>query len=229
MAKSQNVPEERGLLSSARKAFLTGLFVCLPVTLTAYIIVWLVNAMASPARGILKGLLDVCGVAIPHGDPFFGAGVTIVSALCVAVVLVLVGLVSRYVFGKWFLNLLDRLLQRVPMVRSVYISIKQIIDTFSVGKKQTFSKVVLVEFPRRDAWTVAFITHEKTTQLCGITGQKLVHVFVPTTPNPTGGYMILVPAESVIQLDISVSEAMKMIVSGGAVVPENLQGNAPKE
>ena len=76
---------------------------------------------------------------------------------------------------------------------------------------------------------MAFITHEKPTQLCGITGQKLVHVFVPTTPNPTGGYMILVPVESVIQLDISVSEAMKMIVSGGAVVPENLQGNAPKE
>lgn len=223
MVQSENVSEERGFFPLARKAFFTGLLVCLPVTLTAYIIVWLVNAMASPARGILKALLDVCGVEIPHGDPFFGAGVTLVSALCVAAFLVLIGLISRYVFGKWFLNSLDRLLQRVPMVRPVYVSIKQIIDTFSVGKKQTFSKVVLVEFPRRDAWTIAFVTHERTTQLCVSTGEKLVHVFVPTTPNPTGGYMIFVPAESVIQLDVSVAEAMKMIVSGGAVVPEKLR------
>lgn len=223
MESIKNAPEARGFLPTARKAFFTGLFVCLPVTLTAYIIVWLVNAMASPARGILKAILDACGVNIPQGDPVFNGGVTVVSAICVALFLVLIGLVSRYVFGKWFLNSLDRLLQRVPMVRPVYVSIKQIIDTFSVGKKQTFSKVVLVEFPRCDAWTVAFITHENTTQLCALTGQKLVHVFVPTTPNPTGGYMIFVPAGTVIPLDISVAEAMKMIVSGGAVVPEKIR------
>lgn len=211
-----------------RKAFFTGLLVCLPVTITAYIIVWLVNAMASPARGILKAVLNLCGADIPYGDPFFGAGVTVVSAICVALFLTLIGLVSRYVFGKWFLNSLDRLLQRLPMVRSVYVSIKQIIDTFSVGKKQTFSKVVLVEFPRRDVWTVAFVTHEKPTQVCRITGKKLVHVFVPTTPNPTGGYMILVASDSVVQLDISVAEAMKMIVSGGAVVPEKLRESHAK-
>ena len=161
MKQSEIASEERGFFSSARKAFLTGLFVCLPVTLTAYIIVWLVNAMASPARGILKALLDLCGVAIPQGEPMFNAGVTLVSAFCVALALILIGLISRYVFGKWFLNSLDRLLKHVPMVRSVYISIKQIIDTFSVGKKQTFSKVVLVEFPRRNAWTLAFVTYER--------------------------------------------------------------------
>lgn len=222
MAKSENSPEERGFFPTTRKAFFTGLFVCLPVTLTAYIIVWLVNAMASPARGILKAFLDLCGMNIPQGDPVFNGGVTVVAAVCVALFLVLIGLISRYVFGKWFLNSLDRFLQRVPMVRPVYISIKQIIDTFSVGKKQTFSQVVLVEFPRRESWTLAFITHEKTTQLCTLTGKKLVHVFVPTTPNPTGGYMIFLPAESVVPLDISVAEAMKMIVSGGAVVPEKI-------
>ncbi len=223
MAQSEKVSEERGFLPLARKAFFTGLFVCLPVTLTAYIVVWLVNAMASPARGTLKAFLNLCGCDIPYDNPFFGAGVTLVSALCVAVFLVLIGLVSRYVLGKWFLSRLDHILQGVPMVRSVYVSIKQIIDTFSVGKKQTFSKVVLVEFPRREAWTVAFVTHEKTTRLCALSGKQLIHVFVPTTPNPTGGYMIFVPADSVIQLDVSVSEAMKMIVSGGAVVPENLR------
>lgn len=223
MEQTKAVAEERGFFSSARKAFFTGLLVCLPVTLTAYIIVWLVSAMASPARGILKALLDVCGVVIPQNEPFFNAGVTLVSAVCVALFLVLTGLVSRYVFGKWFLNLLDRLLQNVPMVRSVYVSVKQIIDTFSVGKKQTFSKVVLTEFPRKGVWTIAFVTYEGATQLCEMTGERLVHVFVPTTPNPTGGYMIFVPANSIVPLDISVAEAMKMIVSGGAVIPEKIR------
>lgn len=222
MEESENVPAEKTLLETVRKAFFTGLFVCLPVTLTVYIIVWLINLMAAPARGILNSALGVCGVEIPTDVPFFNAGTTLVSAVIVAAFLVLIGLVSRYVFGKWIINLLDKIPQRLPMVRSVYASIKQIIDTFSVGKKQTFSKVILVEFPRRDTWTVAFVTHEQATQLCTITGKNLVHVFVPTTPNPTGGYMIFVPADSIRQLDISVADAMKMIVSGGAVIPEKL-------
>lgn len=222
MDAPEHAPEETGFWEIARKAFLTGLLVCLPVTLTAYIIVWLIDLMASPARGILNAVLRFCNVELGTEVPFFDAGATLVSALIVAIFLVLIGLISRYVLGKWFISRMDDILQRLPMVRSVYVAIKQIIDTFSVGKKQTFSKVVLVEFPRRDAWTLAFITHEKATLLCELTRKNLVHVFVPTTPNPTGGYMICVPVESVFFLDISVAEAMKMVVSGGAVVPEKL-------
>ena len=122
--------------------------------------------------------------------------------------------------GRVFFSLLEEILGRLPMVRSIYSAIKQIIDTFSVGNKEkTFSRAVLVEFPRRGCWTVGFLTHEGETQFSRLAGTPLVHVFVPTTPNPTGGYMILVPAGEVKALDVSVAEAMKMIVSGGAVVP----------
>lgn len=222
MNDSENAPDEAGFFSWLRKAFFTGLFVCLPVTLTACLIVWLVNLIAAPARGIFEAVLKALDLSGVRDAPFFHVGVTLVSALCVAAFLVLIGHVSRHVFGKWFLNLLDGVFRRLPMVSSVYAAVKQVIDTFGAGKKQTFSKVALVEFPRAGAWTFAFLTHEKPTKLCAMTGEKLVHLFVPTTPNPTGGYMIFVPEKDVRFLDVSVAEAMKTVVSGGAVVPANL-------
>lgn len=211
--------KKKGFGESFRKAFVTGLLLCLPVSLTIYIIVWLVNFLASPARGGLKYFLHLFGVE-QQSTPLFNAGVTIVSALVVAAAIAFVGFVSRNLFGRFFIGLFEKILHRLPMVRSIYSAIKQIIDTFSVGgKEDTFSRAVMVEFPRRGCWTIGFVTHEGETEFSRLAGTPLVHVFVPTTPNPTGGYMILVPADDVRVLDVSVSEAMKMIVSGGAVVP----------
>lgn len=211
-----------GLGESVRKAFVTGLLLCLPVSLTIYIIVWLVNFLASPARGGLTYFLRAFGVEV-RSTPLFNAGVTIVSALIVAAAIALIGFVSCNLFGRFFIGVLEKILRRVPMVRSIYSAIKQIIDTFSVGgKEETFSRAVMVEFPRRECWTIGFVTHEGETEFSRLAGTPLVHVFVPTTPNPTGGYMILVPSNDVRLLDVSVAEAMKMIVSGGAVVPPEL-------
>lgn len=202
-----------------RKAFVTGLLLCLPISLTVYIIVWLVNFLASPARGGLTYLLTTLGIE-PQETFLFRACVTLISALLVAAALAFVGFISRNLFGRFFIGVIEKILNRAPMVRSIYSSIKQIIDTFSAGgKEKTFSRVALVEFPRANCWTVGFVTHEGETDFSRTAGTPLVHVFVPTTPNPTGGYMIFVPANEVKFLDISVSEAMKMIVSGGAVVP----------
>ncbi len=218
-----------GLGGFFRKAFMTGLFLCLPISLTAYIIVWLVNLMASPARGFLRNVLDAFGVE-PQTTPLFDAGVTLLSALTVVVVIALVGFVSSNLFGKFFFGLVEKFLVRVPMVSSIYSAIKQIIDTFSIGEKKTFSRAVLVEFPRRECWTVGFVTHEGETQFSRLAGTPLIHVFVPTTPNPTGGYMIFVPSNEVKMLDVSVAEAMNMIVSGGALVPgETPAKDAPRQ
>ncbi|MBQ9759442.1 MAG: DUF502 domain-containing protein [Opitutales bacterium] len=217
---SQN--KKGGFGESLRKAFVTGLLFCLPVSLTIYIIVWLVNFLASPARGGLKYFLHFFGVDLP-ATPLFNAAVTIVAAFIVAVAIAFIGFVSRNLFGRFFIGLLEKLLHRLPMVRSIYSAIKQIIDTFSVGgKEETFSRAVMVEFPRRDCWTVGFLTHEGETEFSRLAGTALVHVFVPTTPNPTGGYMIFVPANEIKPLDVSVADAMKMIVSGGALIPEEM-------
>lgn len=217
---SQN--KKGGFGESLRKAFVTGLLFCLPVSLTIYIIVWLVNFLASPARGGLKYFLHFFGVDLP-ATPLFNAAVTIVAAFIVAVAIAFIGFVSRNLFGRFFIGLLEKLLHRLPMVRSIYSAIKQIIDTFSVGgKEETFSRAVMVEFPRRDCWTVGFLTHEGETEFSRLAGTDLVHIFVPTTPNPTGGYMIFVPASTIKPLDVSVADAMKMIVSGGALIPEEM-------
>lgn len=216
---SEKTENRTGCVESVRKAFVTGLLLCLPVSLTVYIIVWLVNFLASPARSGLRYFLHIFGVEL-EPTPLCEAGVTIVSALVVAAGIAFIGFVSRNLFGRFFIGLFEKILHRVPLVRSIYSAIKQIIDTFSVGgKEKTFSRAVLVEFPRRGSWTVGFVTHEGETEFSRLAGTPLVHVFVPTTPNPTGGYMILVPANEVKFLDVSVAEAMKMIVSGGAVVP----------
>lgn len=216
---SEKTENRTGVVESIRKAFVTGLLLCLPVSLTIYIIIWLVNFLASPARSGLRYFLRIFGVEL-EPTPLCNAGVTIVSALVVAAGIAFIGFVSRNLFGRFFIGVFEKILHRVPLVRSIYSAIKQIVDTFSVGgKEKTFSRAVLVEFPRRGSWTVGFLTHEGETEFSRLAGTPLVHVFVPTTPNPTGGYMILVPADEVKLLDVSVSEAMKMIVSGGAVVP----------
>ncbi|MBP3302672.1 MAG: DUF502 domain-containing protein [Opitutales bacterium] len=220
--KNISQSKKGGFGESLRKAFVTGLLFCLPVSLTIYIIVWLVNFLASPARGGLKYFLHFFGVDLP-ATPLFNAAVTIVAAFIVAVAIAFIGFVSRNLFGRFFIGLLEKLLHRLPMVRSIYSAIKQIIDTFSVGgKEETFSRAVMVEFPRRDCWTVGFLTHEGETEFSHLAGTALVHVFVPTTPNPTGGYMIFVPANEIKPLDVSVADAMKMIVSGGALIPEEM-------
>lgn len=220
--KNISQSKKSGFGESLRKAFVTGLLFCLPVSLTIYIIIWLVNFLASPARGGLKYFLHFFGVDLP-ATPLFNAAVTIVAAFIVAVAIAFIGFVSRNLFGRFFIGLLEKLLHRLPMVRSIYSAIKQIIDTFSVGgKEETFSRAVMVEFPRRDCWTVGFLTHEGETEFSRLAGTALVHVFVPTTPNPTGGYMIFVPANEIKPLDVSVADAMKMIVSGGALIPEDM-------
>lgn len=224
---SKNKPS--GFGDGIRKAFMTGLLFCLPVSLTIYIIVWLVNFLASPARGGIKYFLHFFGAELPD-TPLFNGGVTILSALIVAVAIAFIGFVSRNLFGRFFIGLLEKLLHRLPMVRSIYSAIKQIIDTFSVGgKEETFSRAVMVEFPRRDCWTIGFLTHEGATEFSRLAGTSLVHVFVPTTPNPTGGYMIFVPANEIKPLDVSVADAMKMIVSGGALIPSEMKHDSERK
>lgn len=220
-SNSENFEKEKrvGIGGRVRNAFVTGLLLCLPISLTVYIIVWLVDFMASPARGLLTHWLRVFGIE-PQNSVVFDVGVTLLSALTVALALAVIGFVSRNLFGRFFIGILEKILHRVPLVGSIYSAIKQIIDTVSSGgKKETYSRAALVEFPRAGCWTIGFITHEGETEFSRAVGTELVHVFVPTTPNPTGGYMILVPANEIKFLDVSVSEAMKMIVSGGAVIP----------
>ncbi len=121
--------------------------------------------------------------------------------------------------GRHFGSVAERFMESIPGVGAVYHSVKQIVDTFNTKDRHSFSKVVLVEFPRKGAYTIGFITSLERGEVQARTSADLVSVFVPTTPNPTGGYIIFVPRHELIELEMSTGDGMKLIISGGAVVP----------
>jgi uncharacterized membrane protein len=135
------------------------------------------------------------------------------------VLVTLLGYVSRYVLGKYFGGLAERFIQTIPGVSGVYNTVKQIVATFGTQNRNLFNKVVLVEFPRKGAYTIGFLTSKTQSEAQARVGQELWSVFVPTTPNPTGGYLLLIPKDEIIELEMSVGDGMKLVFSGGAVTP----------
>jgi uncharacterized membrane protein len=143
----------------------------------------------------------------------------VLATIAVLVMITALGYLSRYVFGQYFGGLAERFIQSIPGVNTVYNTVKQIVDTFSTQHRSLFTKVVLVEFPRKGVYTIGFLTNKVRGDLpTGVT-EELWSVFVPTTPNPTSGFLLMLPKQEIIELEMSVGDGMKMIISGGTVVP----------
>jgi uncharacterized membrane protein len=193
-----------------RRYLVAGLLVWLPLGATYYVIQLLVGWMDQsllllPERFRPESLL---GFNIP------GLGV-VLSLL----ILLLTGLIAANLFGRKLVELWEQMLSRIPLVRSVYSAVKQLVETMISDNGNSFRKVVLVEFPRRGVWTLAFLTNDEQGVVQQATGREVISVYVPTTPNPTGGYFILVPVEDVREIDLSVDEGLKLLLSMGAVNP----------
>ena len=142
------------------------------------------------------------------------------------------GMIFANLFGRRLVRLWEDILARIPLVRSIYSSVKQITETLFSSQGKSFKKVVLVEYPRRELWTLAFVTGDTAQQLIDIVDRDLVSIYVPTTPNPTSGFFLMVPREDVVELDISVEAGLKLILSTGVVIPDDLNqlsipGQAP--
>lgn len=209
----------RIFLARWRRNFLTGLAVLLPTVITLAVIKWLFGTIAS----LTDLLLFFLPQSLTHGDAGRGDMYWYwsLAALALAVVLVaVVGLLTRYYVGKQMLAWLDMAMLRVPLLNKIYGTIKQVNDAFSTGSKNSFKTVVLVEFPRPGTHSVGFITAEPNEALGEKAGRKLVNVFIPTTPNPTSGFLVLVPEEQVTILDLSVADGIKYIVSLGSIAPD---------
>jgi uncharacterized membrane protein len=145
--------------------------------------------------------------------------INLLSTLFVIILITSIGWFSRYFCGKFVLELAERLIRRVPFVNKIYDSSKQIIKTFGENNVAAFSKTVLVEYPRRDSYALGFLTSDSDGEVQAKTGQHVVNVFVPTTPNPTSGFLLMVPRGDVTELEMSVGDGIKMVISGGIVVP----------
>ena len=208
--------------ASWRASFFTGLAVTLPALLTLAAVKWIF--------GTISSFTDTLLFFLPHflkAEQIFKNGhdgemfwYWSLLALTLALALIsAVGLLARYYIGKRIIEWLDTVMMKVPVLNKFYGAIKQVNDAFS-GNKNSFKTVVLVEFPRAGSYSVGFLTSDDNAEASRKIGEKLVSVFIPTTPNPTSGFMILVPADKVTKLDMSVAEGVKYIVSLGAIAPE---------
>ena len=140
----------------------------------------------------------------------------------------ILGLFSQFLFAKFLISLSERLINKIPFIGMVYRTVKQIVDTFAKQKKTVFQKVVLIEFPRKGTFSVGFVTSQTEGEVAKKTDSDCVNVFVPTTPNPTSGFLMAVEKDSVKYLDMSVGDAMKFIISGGAVA-SNAEAETPQK
>jgi uncharacterized membrane protein len=203
------------MLLKLRNAFFTGLVVILPLGVTIFILNIMLNKIGAPAGELFFGFLDT---DIRAQSPV-SIILRLVSTLVVLALVTLLGLCSRLVITRYFLNKFETLLDRVPFINSVYRTVKQIVDTFSKQKKAVFQEVVLLEYPRKGTYAIGFLTSVARGEVQAKTGAETVNVFVPTTPNPTSGFLLMVPVAEITRMEMTVSEGMKLVISGGAVVP----------
>ena len=191
-----------------RRDFLAGILVVVPLAGTALIIKWLFEA--------------IDGVLEPAVEAIFGRPVPGIGFVVLILLVLLAGLIVSNVLGKRLVSYGESLLSEVPMVRELYNTFKQVLESVLLPHKGGFKEVVLIEFPRPGMKTIGFVTN----RIKDSSGQDLVTIYIPTTPNPTSGYLEILPAADVVALDMPIDDAIKMIVSGGMISPEVLEGKA---
>ncbi len=200
-----------GFAARMRNYFLTGILVTAPPALTIYLAVLFVSFIDGKVRGLIPDEYNP-EQYLPFAIP--GLGVVIVLAA-----MILIGAFTTGFLGRLCVRLWERMWERMPFVSGIYSAFKQIFETVFSQKSNAFRQVVLVEFPRKDAWTLAFVTADSPYEVReSLKREDLLTIYVPTTPNPTSGYLMMFKREDVIPVDMSVEEGLKVIISLGIVV-----------
>ena len=208
MTNLNNQPNTNvSILSNFRRFFLTGLLVTAPIIITIYVTWLVITFIDVKVANLLPEYLDF-RKALPFQIP--GLGLVIVIF-----VITLIGAITPGLIGRNLLKLGEMILFKTPVIRTVYSSIKQIMETVMSTNSKSFKEVVLVEYPRKGSWAVGFATIENEGEISKKTNSSLVNVFVTTTPNPTSGFLLMFPKNEVIYLDMTFEEASKFIVSAG--------------
>ncbi|MCF6198316.1 MAG: DUF502 domain-containing protein [Hyphomicrobiaceae bacterium] len=214
LAPSDLPVKKIGFIARLRNYFFTGLVVVGPVSITIYIIWALISFVDSWVKPLLPAIWqpETYGLSVP------GIGVAF-SIL----ILILVGAFVANLFGRSIVGFGERMVSRMPVVRGVYGALKQIFETVLSQSHDSFQKVGIIEYPRIGLYSIVFVSTETSGEIkakCDNSSEGLLSIFLPTTPNPTSGYLLFVPAEDVIILDMKVEDAAKMVISAGLVVPE---------
>jgi uncharacterized membrane protein len=196
-----------------KRYLITGLLVLVPLVIT----IWVLRT--------LIGVMDQSLLLLPnawHPQVLFGANIPGLGTLLTIFIVLVTGVVATNFFGKRIIQFWEGVLARVPVVKSIYYSVKQVSDTLFSDNGQAFRKAVLVQYPRQGSWTIAFLTGQPGGDVANHLRGNYVSVYVPTTPNPTSGFFLMLLRADVIELDMSVDDALKYIISMGVVTPDNL-------
>ena len=211
-----------GLKKNTRRKMIAGLLVVLPVFVTFFVIKFLFTMIGGILSPVVVKAVGFFGFS-PHGkiDEFV---ITSVAFVLTFVVLYFIGVIATNFLGKFVINFFEKIVNNVPIIKNVYTSSKKLIDIISLPSRQSFKRVVIVEYPRVGMKAFAFVTGNLKTK----EGTELSSIFVPTTPNPTSGFLIYLPEQDIEETDLSIEEGMKLIVSGGILVPERMVSDTDK-
>ena len=203
-----------------RAYFITGILVVAPVSITLYlawIFIGFVDNRITPLIPVQYNPETYLPFALP------GLGL-----LILVVTLILVGAATAGFIGRLWARVSEQILGRMPVIRNIYGAVKQILETVLAQQSKAFREAVLVEYPRRGIWAIAFITGRTEGEVQNITEEECINIFLPTTPNPTSGFLLFVPKKDLVHLDMNVEEAIKMVISGGIVTPPDRRPEAEK-
>lgn len=196
-----------------RNYFFAGILITAPVTITIYLSWLFIQFVDHTVTPLIPARFNPENY-LPFGVPGLGLVVVFIS-------LTMIGMLTTGFLSRFIMKIYDRVLERIPVVSSIYSALKQITETVLSQKSNAFREAVLIEYPRRGVWVIGFITGTTKGEAQNLTEETTINIFVPTTPNPTSGFLLFVPKKDVIPLKMTVEEALKLVISGGLVTPED--------
>ena len=211
----QKTQHTLGFGQRLRAYFLTGILITAPLFITGYLAWLFIGFVDAKVTPLLPAQYNPESY-LPFGVPGLGLIILFIA-------LTTIGAVTAGFFGKLWLRFTERLLNRMPVVRNVYSAVKQILETVLAQQSNAFREAVLVEYPRRGIWAIAFITGRTEGEVQNVTEEECLNIFIPTTPNPTSGFLLFVPKKDLISLSMSTEEAIKMVISGGIITPPDMR------
>jgi len=223
-------PKKPGLFVWLRDRFLAGVVIAAPIVITLYVVISLFSWMDKPFQVLIRRVVPERwwpSTYLPDqlnllGVTFDTPGLPGLGLIVAVILLTLVGAIGTNLLGRSMVKAGDRFLSRLPVVSNVYSLFKQLFETIVSGKENSFKDMVLIEYPKKGTWCIGFVTAPLKGEVKAKLGDGMMGVFVPTTPNPTSGFYMFVPKAEVIDLDMTVEDGAKMIVSVGMVVPEHM-------
>ena len=207
--------QSKSFFTKIRGYFLTGIVVTAPVGLTFYVAILFINFIDSKVRNLIPEKY--------HYDNLLPIEIPGIGLIFVFLLLTFIGFVTAGLIGRFVIKLGERIISRLPIIRSVYGALKQIFESVLASSSKSFREVVLVEYPRKGIWAIGFITGDTKGEVQNITKDEMVNVFLPTTPNPTSGFLLFIPSKDLTVLEMNVEEGIKMVISGGIITPKFLK------